>query len=273
MRDITLGQYFPADSVIHRLDPRVKILSLIAYIVLIFCTFNAFSLAFIAITVLAIVLMTNVPLRLYFKSLKVIIVIVIITSILNLFYGTGEPIFEWWIIKVTWGGIRNAVFVCVRIVCLILLSSVLTFTTSPTDLTDALERLMKPLKIFRIKVHEIAMMMTIALRFVPTLLEETDKIMAAQKARGADMESGNLFTRIKALVPVLVPLFVSAFRRAYELAVAMECRCYRGGEGRTRMKQLHMAKRDYISIAISLSVIACVILFNIYGIVIYRVFK
>ena len=262
MRDITLGQYFPADSVIHRLDPRVKILSLIAYIVLIFCTFNFVSLAFLAAVVLLIVLLSKVPLKMYLKSLKVIIVIVAITSLLNLFYGTGEPIFQWGFIKVTWEGVKNAIFVCVRIICLILFSSVLTFTTSPTDLTDALERLMKPLTIFHIKVHEIAMMMTIALRFVPTLLEETDKIMAAQKARGADMESGGLITRIKALVPILVPLFVSAFRRAYELAVAMECRCYRGGEGRTRMKQLRLAKRDYISIVFTLLVIAGVILMN-----------
>ena len=262
MRDITLGQYFPADSVIHRLDPRVKILSLIAYIVLIFCTFNFASLAFLAAVVLLIVLLSKVPLKMYLKSLKVIIVIVAITSLLNLFYGTGEPIFQWGFIKVTWEGVKNAIFVCVRIICLILFSSVLTFTTSPTDLTDALERLMKPLTIFHIKVHEIAMMMTIALRFVPTLLEETDKIMAAQKARGADMESGGLITRIKALVPILVPLFVSAFRRAYELAVAMECRCYRGGEGRTRMKQLRLAKRDYISIVFTLLVIAGVILMN-----------
>ena len=262
MRDITLGQYFPADSVIHRLDPRVKILSLIAYIVLIFCTFNFASLAFLAAVVLLIVLLSKVPLKMYLKSLKVIIVIVAITSLLNLFYGTGEPIFQWGFIKVTWEGVKNAILVCVRIICLILFSSVLTFTTSPTDLTDALERLMKPLTIFHIKVHEIAMMMTIALRFVPTLLEETDKIMAAQKARGADMESGGLITRIKALVPILVPLFVSAFRRAYELAVAMECRCYRGGEGRTRMKQLRLAKRDYISIVFTLLVIAGVIVMN-----------
>ena len=263
MRDITLGQFFPADSVLHRLDPRVKIVSLIAYIALIFCTFNYISLAFTAVAVLTIVLMSKVPLKMYLKSLKVIIIIVIITSILNLFYGTGEPIFQWWIIKVTWAGIHNAIFVCIRIVCLILLSSVLTFTTSPTDLTDALERLMKPLTIFHVKVHEIAMMMTIALRFVPTLLEETDKIMAAQKARGADMESGNLITRVKALVPVLIPLFVSAFRRAYELAVAMECRCYQGGDGRTRMKQLHMHRRDAISIVFTAVIIGGVVLFNI----------
>ena len=262
MRDITLGQYFPADSVIHRLDPRVKILSLIAYIVLIFCTFNFISLALMAAVVLLIVLLSKVPLKMYLKSLKVIIVIVVITSMLNLLYGSGEPIFQWGLIKVTWEGIKNAIFVCVRIICLILFSSVLTFTTSPTDLTDALERLMKPLTIFHVKVHEIAMMMTIALRFVPTLLEETDKSMAAQKARGADMESGSLITRIKALVPILVPLFVSAFRRAYELAVAMECRCYRGGEGRTRMKQLHLAGRDYISMIFTLLVIVGVILMN-----------
>lgn len=264
MRDITLGQYFPADSVLHRLDPRVKILSLIAYIVIVFCTFNYFSLLLVAAVVLIIILLSKVPLRMYLKSMKVIIVIVIITSVLNLFYGTGEPIFRWWIIKVTWAGIHNAVFVCVRIICLILLSSVLTFTTSPTDLTDALERLMKPLGLLHIKVHEIAMMMTIALRFVPTLLEETDKIMAAQKARGADMESGNLVKRVKALVPVLVPLFVSAFRRAYELAVAMECRCYRGGSGRTRMKQLTLHKQDFISVLCTATVIAGVIVLNIF---------
>jgi len=264
MRDITLGQYFPADSIIHRLDPRVKIVSLIAFIVITFCTFNFYALGLVFLTVIAIVIASKVSIKMYLKSLKVIIIIVIITSLLNLFYGVGEPIFEWWIFKVTWAGVFNAIYVCVRILCLILLSSSLTFTTSPTDLTDALERLMKPLSIFHIKVHEIAMMMTIALRFVPTLLEETDKIISAQKARGADMESGNLFKRIKALVPVLIPLFVSAFRRAYDLAVAMECRCYRGGKGRTRMKQLHMATRDYISSMFTLMLIAGVILCNIF---------
>ena len=263
MRDITLGQYYPADSVLHRLDPRVKILSLIAFIVLTFCTFNFYALGLVFATVITVVLLSRVPLRLYLKSLKVIIIIVIITSVLNLFYGSGEPIAQWWIFKITLNGIQNAIYVCVRIICLILFSSVLTFTTSPTDLTDALERLMKPLELLHVKVHEIAMMMTIALRFVPTLLEETDKIMSAQKARGADMESGNMFSRVKALIPVLVPLFVSAFRRAYELAVAMECRCYRGGKGRTRMKQLKMSARDYISAAVTLAVIGGVILCNI----------
>ena len=264
MRDITLGQYFPADSILHRLDPRFKIVGLIAFIVLTFCTFNYFALAVVAAAVIALVLLSKVPIKMYLKSLKVIIIIVIITSILNLFYGSGEPIFQWWIFKVTWNGIHNAIYVCSRIICLILLSSALTFTTSPTDLTDALERLMKPLTIFHVKVHEIAMMMTIALRFVPTLLEETDKIMSAQKARGADMESGNLVKRVKALIPVLIPLFVSAFRRAYDLAVAMECRCYQGGKGRTRMKQLKLQKRDYIGMLVSLVVIAGVVLCNIF---------
>ena len=264
MRDITLGQYFPADSVIHRLDARVKILSLIAYIVLTFCAFNFYSLGLVFLLVVTVVLLSRVPVKMYVKSLKVIIIIVIITSLLNLFYGTGEPIAEWWIFKITWNGINNAVFVCVRIICLILFSSALTFTTSPTDLTDALERLMKPLNIFHVKVHEIAMMMTIALRFVPTLLEETDKIMAAQKARGADMESGNLFKRVKALIPVLVPLFVSAFRRAYDLAVAMECRCYKGGKGRTRMKQLKMVRRDYLSVIFSVILTAGVVLCDVF---------
>lgn len=263
MRDVTLGQYFPSDSVLHRLDPRLKIVSLIAFIVLTFCTFNFYSLAVVAALVILVVGLSRVPVKMYLKSLKVIIIIVIITSLLNLFYGTGEPIAEWWIFKVTWSGIYNAIFVCSRIICLILLSSALTFTTSPNDLTDALERLMKPLTVFHVKVHEIAMMMTIALRFVPTLLEETDKIMAAQKARGADMESGNLIARTKALIPVLIPLFVSSFRRAYELAVAMECRCYQGGKGRTRMKQLKMSKLDYISLVFGLLVIAGVILCNI----------
>ena len=264
MRDVTLGQYFPCDSVLHRLDPRMKIVSLIAFIVLTFCTFNYFSLAVVIATAFTIVLLSNVPLKMYLKSMKVIIIIVVITSLLNLFYGQGEAICEWWIFRITWSGIHNAIFVCVRIVCLILFSSALTFTTSPNDLTDALERLMKPLNFFHVKVHEIAMMMTIALRFVPTLLEETDKIMAAQKARGADMESGNLFSRAKALIPVLVPLFVSSFRRAYELAVAMECRCYQGGKGRTRMKQLKMMKLDYIGMAFCLLVIAGVVLCNIF---------
>lgn len=262
--DITLGQYYPAKGILHRLDPRIKVLLLMASIVLIFCTFNFYALGIVTALVIASVIMSKVPLKLYLKSMKAIIFVILLTAVLNLFYGAGEPIFEWWVFRITRAGIHNSIFIAVRIVLLVMLSSTLTFTTSPTDLTDALERLMKPLGIFKIKTHEIAMMMTIALRFVPTLLEETDKIMSAQKARGADMESGNILNRIKALIPILIPLFVSAFRRAYELAMAMECRCYQGGSGRTRMKQLHMGARDAVAIIIIALVTAGVVLCNIF---------
>lgn len=264
VRDITLGQYLPGTSPIHKQDPRMKIVLLIAYIVFIFVTSNFFSLGLMALGVVLIILLTGIPFKMYLKSIKMIIFVVLFTAVLNLFYGVGEPVFELWFIKITQAGIDNAIFVAVRIVALILISSVLTFTTSPTDLTDALERLMKPLELIHISVHEIAMMMTIALRFVPTLLEETDKIMSAQKARGADMESGGLISRIKALIPVLIPLFVSAFRRAYDLAVAMECRCYRGGSGRTRMKSLHFTKTDLASALLSAVLFTGVILCNIF---------
>jgi len=264
MRDVTLGQYFPGKSILHRLDPRMKIVLLVAFIVLIFCTGNYFSLAFTAVIVALTVLLSGVPTKMYLKSVKTIVFIVIFTSVLNLLYGTGDVLWSWGFLKITTGGIRNAVFVTVRIISLILVSSGLTFTTSPTDLTDALERLLKPLGFFKIRVHEIAMMMTIALRFIPTLLEETDKIMQAQKARGADMESGGIIKRVKALVPILVPLFVSAFRRAYDLATAMECRCYQGGSGRTRMKSLHMTAIDYKVAAFMVFVACGVILLNIF---------
>ena len=187
----------------------------------------------------------------------------VFTSVLNLFYGSGDPLWQWGIFKITQDGINRAIFVTVRIVCLIPASSCLTFTTSPTELTDAIERLMKPLRVIRVPVHEIAMMMSLALRFVPTLLEETDKIMQAQKARGADMESGGFVKRVRALIPILIPLFVSAFRRAYDVATAMECRCYRGGAGRTRMKQIHLSARDFVAFAILAAVIGGVIVCNI----------
>lgn len=264
VRDVSFGQYFPGKSLIHRLDPRAKILMFIAYLVIIFCTFNYFSLAITTLFTVFYILASRISPKFYFKSLKVIIFIVIITSLLNLFYGSGDPLFEWWIFRITYNGINRAVFVTVRIICLILASSCLTFTTSPTELTDALERLMKPLDVIHFPVHEIAMMMSLALRFVPTLLEETDKIMQAQKARGADMDSGNLINKVKALIPILVPLFVSAFRRAYDVATAMECRCYRGGAGRTRMKSIHMSGRDVIAFAAVALVIGGVILCNIF---------
>lgn len=263
IRDVTLGQFMPGNSIMHKLDPRAKILLLLTFIVLIFCTFNFYALGFVALSVIAIILMSGVPVKMYLKSLKVILVIVLITFVLNMFYGTGEPILEWGFLKITLSGIYRAIFVTVRIVCLILVSSCLTFTTSPTDLTDAIERLMKPLTVFHVKVHEIAMMMTIALRFVPTLLEETDKIMSAQKARGADMESGNIVQKVKALIPVLIPLFASAFRRAYELAMAMECRCYQGGEGKTRMKSLHIKKLDVAGFIVTILLIGGVVLWNV----------
>lgn len=263
-RDVTFGQFIPGNSILHRMDPRVKIVLLCAIIATIFCTFNFYALGLITAFIIVAILLSGVPFKMYLKSLKVIMIIVIITSLLNIFYSSGTPIFEFWIFKITLDGIFRAIYVTVRIIALILISSALTFTTSPTDLTDAIERLMSPLKVFHIKVHEIAMMMTIALRFIPTLLDETDKIMSAQKARGADMESGNVFQKVKALIPVLIPLFVSAFRRAYELAVAMECRCYQGGEGRTRMKSLHMHRLDYISIILMVFVISGVVLCDIF---------
>lgn len=263
-RDIALGQYVPGNGIVHRTDPRVKILLLIAFITLIFCAFNFAALGIVTAGILTVIALSGVPFKLYFKSLKVIIFIVIITSILNMFYGTGDPIWQFGFLKITMSGIYRAVFVSVRIVLLILISSCLTFTTSPTDLTDAIERLMKPLKVFHIKVHEIAMMMTIALRFVPTLLEETDKIMAAQKARGADMESGGLIKKVKAMTPILIPLFVSAFRRAYDLAMAMECRCYKGDDGRTRMKSLHIQRLDIFVIGFSVLILTGVVLCDIF---------
>ena len=244
--DITLGQYFPAKSVLHRADPRMKICLTIFVIVLIFTSQNFFSLGLVVAGVAAAMVLSKIPIRLYLKSLKAILILVIFTSVLNIFYGTGEPLWQWGIFRVTLNGILNSIFVSVRIVILILTTSILTFTTSPTQLTDAIERLLRPLAKLHVPVHEFAMMMTIALRFVPTLLEETDKIMSAQKARGADMESGGLMQRIKALVPLLIPLFVSAFRRAYDLATAMESRCYHGGEGRTKMKILKLGQTDWL---------------------------
>ena len=264
VRDVSFGQYFPGKSLIHRLDPRAKLLIFIAYIVIIFCTFNYASLGITVAFAALFLVLSRISPKFYFKSLKVIIFIVIFTSLLNLFYGSGEPLWQWGIFKITVTGINRAIFVTVRIICLILASSCLTFTTSPTDLTDAIERLMKPLKVIHFPVHEIARMMSLAMRFVPTLLEETDKIMSAQKARGADMESGNLFKRVKALIPILVPLFVSAFRRAYDVATAMECRCYRGGTGRTRMKQIHMSARDAAGFVAVALVIGGVIVCNIF---------
>lgn len=245
------------------MDARAKILLLIAYIVFIFVCSNFVSLLLMALLTLFVVLVTRISFLKYIKSMKVILFVVLLTGFINLFYGSGEPLVEWWIFKITAAGIYNALYVIVRIALLMMISAALTFTTSPSDLTDAMERLMKPLSLLHIHVHEIALMMTIALRFIPVLLEETDKIMNAQKARGADMESGNLINRVKALIPVLIPLFVSSFRRAGDLAMAMECRCYNGGKNRTRMKVLHFSGVDLVALIVSLIVFSAVIISNI----------
>lgn len=264
VRDITLGQYIPGHSLAHRLDPRVKIALTFIFIVFIFVASNFEGLFVMLVLLTAVLLLSGVPFIQYFKSLKAVFFILAFTFVLNLFTGTGRTLWQLGFLQITAGGLSNAIFIAIRITSLILFSSVLTFTTSPTQLTDALERLMKPLKVLHVKVHEIAMMMTIALRFVPTLLEETDKIMSAQKARGADLESGNMMQRVRALIPILIPLFVSSFRRAYDLAMAMECRCYHGGEGRTKMKQLHMSGLDAAVLAATAVFCAGVIFCSFY---------
>ncbi len=264
LTDITIGQFFPGNSLLHRMDPRVKLVLTLAYIVLVFIP-RSWAGLLLAVLFLAVsVLLSRLPVRLIFKSLKPILPIVLITAIINIFYISGDPLWDFWIFHVTKQGVATAVFIAVRLLCLIAGSSLLTYTTSPTTLTDALERLLHPLTYVKLNVHELAMMMTIALRFIPTLIEETDQIMSAQKARGADLESGGLMQRVKALVPILVPLFISSFRRAIDLATAMECRCYHGGDGRTRMKQLRMQGRDWLCILVTAAVFAAVILMNIY---------
>ncbi len=265
IRDITLGQYFVADSFVHKLDPRAKILLLVYIIVMIFTTQNVLSLLLITLLSILIMLTSKIPLRMYLKNIKVIIPIIIFTAILNVFYtNTGVLLLNVWKIQIYSGGVLRAVYMAVRVLLLILTSSVLTYTTTPNDLTDAIERLLKPLKYIGLgnAVHTMSMMMTIALRFIPTLIEETDKIMNAQKARGADMESGGLIQKVKALLPILIPLLLSAVRRAYELAEAMECRCYNGGVGRTRMKQLHLTVKDYLSFAVFTLFLALIITSN-----------
>ena len=263
LKDVTIGQYFPGNSFLHRLDPRVKLLLTLLYIVAVFLPQNWIGLGVAAALLCVAVALSGLPVRLLWKSVKPILALIVFTSLLNMFYVTGgTPLVDFWIIHITTRGVYTAAFIAARIVCLIAGSSLLTYTTTPTALTDAIEAVLSPLKVIRVNAHELAMMMTIALRFIPTLLEETDKIMAAQKARGADLESGGLMQRVRALIPILIPLFVSSFRRAYDLAVAMECRCYRGGEGRTRMKRLRTAPRDWVAVAVCLAVTAVLILLN-----------
>ncbi len=270
LRDITIGQYFPGDSPVHRLDPRMKILVIFAYIILLFFikTIPGFVIA-VALVFVAYFL-SKIPLTLFFKSMKAILPLLLFTVVLNLFFVSGTPVLEWGILSITSEGIRISVLTVVRFVCLIAGASLLTYTTSPMSLTDGIERLLSPLKKLHFPVHELAMMMTIALRFVPTLIEETEKIMAAQKARGADMDSGNIMRRVKALIPILVPLFVSAFRRAEELALAMESRCYHGGEGRTRMRQMHLRVQDWGMFCVVVLLLAGAIVCNRFFPAIYQ---
>ena len=244
MKDITLGQYFPGDSVIHKMDPRTKILLVLVYIVLTFMINNFAGYVVLALFLAAAVFISRIPPMFVIKGLKPIMVFIFITALFNLFLTGGEPVFKWWIFTITKEGLYFASFMVLRLVFLILGTSLLTLTTSPIALTDGLEHLLNPFKKIGLPAHELAMMMTIALRFIPTLMEETDKIIKAQTARGADFDSGNLIRRAKAMVPLLIPLFISAFRRADELATAMECRCYRGGENRTRLNQLKFTNAD-----------------------------
>lgn len=252
LRDITIGQHFPGNSVLHRCDPRLKLVATIAYIVVLFVAPNPLGLALSIALLAALYKVAKIPGKLILKSLKPIVPIVLFTAVLNLFFvtGEGEPLVHIWVLKIYGEGIRYAILLTVRVCALIAGTSLLTYTTSPIVLTDAIENLLRPLAKIHFPVHELAMMMTIALRFIPTLIEETEKIMNAQKARGAMIDNGTFTQRIKALVPVLIPLFISAFRRADELAMAMECRCYRGGDGRTRLKVLRCTRQDYIDLAV-----------------------
>jgi len=262
LKDITLGQYFPGTSIIHRLDPRMKIIIAIIYITAIFVSARLYTLAIMFISTIIIIAISGIPFITVMKAIKPLMFLLIFTLFMNIFMVTDDNLlFSFFFIKIYLAGIRHAVFFLIRIISLVCATSILiSYTTSPTALTDAIETLLSPLKKVKIPVHEFAMMMTIALRFIPTLLDETEKIMNAQKARGADFYSGNILKRAKALVPILIPLIVSAFRRAEELAVAMECRCYRGGEGRTKMKRLEYSPRDFIALFITAAFIAGIVI-------------
>ncbi len=259
LRDITLGQYYPADSVIHKLDSRVKLFGTLIYIIslFVFKGLPAFILA--AIFLVVLIKLSKVPFSYMVKGLKTIVLIMLFAAVFNLFLTPGTKLVSFWIFTITYEGLKNAVVMMVRLIFLIIGTSLMTLTTTPNELTDGLEKALSPLKYIKVPVHEIAMMMSIALRFIPILIEETDKIMKAQMARGADFEHGNLIQKAKNMVPLLVPLFVSAFRRANDLAMAMEARCYRGGEGRTKMKPLHYQKRDRMAYLTLLVYLAAVI--------------
>lgn len=264
LKDITMGQYFPGDSVVHRMDPRFKIVMTFLFIVMLFTGKHLYSLVFgITFCILAWSL-SRIPPKLIWKNIRVLLPILAITAVLDLFFlDGGDVYFKWHFFQITSDGVTTALLMVIRIIVLLIGSSLLTYTTSPIALTDAIERLLSPLKRIHVPVHAFAMMMTIALRFIPTLLEETDKITTAQKARGANFSEGKLMARAKALVPILVPLFVSAFRRAEELATAMECRCYRGDVGRTKMRQLKASFRDGVALTVTLLLLAMAIITKI----------
>ena len=271
--DITLGQYYGTGSVIHRLDPRSKLLFVIFFIVSIFVAKDIYAFAFLALVVIASILASRVPIRLVLKGLKPLVFIIVFTAILNIFWNRGEKVLftkeiipDFWTFTIYEESLINAALLAIRIIILLMGTSVyFSYATTPIELTDGIERGLSPLKKIKVPIHEFAMMMTIALRFIPTLIDETSKIMNAQKARGADFSNGGLIKRAKALIPIIIPLFVSSFRRAEELAIAMECRCYHGGNGRTRMNVLKMKANDYIFILLSMAMVAAVILINIYA--------
>ena len=266
LKDITLGQFFPGNSQIHKMDPRTKLLFLVVYIVALFLASDWISYGVMFAFLVLVIAISRIPLKSVFSGMKPLMMVLIFTGLLNLFFTTsGDVIFSWWFITITWDGVYRAIFMVLRILMLITCTFLLTYTTSPIALTDGLESLLSPLKKLRLPVHELSMMMCIALRFIPTLIEETDKIMCAQKARGADFESGNLIHRVKALIPILVPLFISSFRRADELATAMECRCYHGGEGRTKMKLLRYHGRDYVAFVAGIMLLAGIIVLQQFG--------
>lgn len=263
IRDITLGQYYQTESVIHKLDPRVKLVATICFIISLFVVKSWIGYVLAAAFLVTMIKLSKVPFKFMVKGMKAVVFILIITAVFNLFLTPGETLVTVWRFTITKEGLQTAVMMAIRLSFLIIGSSVMTLTTTPNSLTDGLEKLMKPLKHLKVPVHEIAMMMSIALRFIPILLEETDKIMKAQIARGADFESGNLIKKAKAMVPLLVPLFISAFRRANDLAMAMEARCYRGGEGRTKMKPLVYKQRDYVAYGVLIAYFAACVLIRI----------
>lgn len=270
IKDITIGQFFPGNSLIHKLDPRAKIIITFVFITALFLCRNFFSLGMLFLSAIVAILISRISFKVILKGLKMIVVLVVFTGILQIAYNDEGTVlwkpFEQYSFAVTTGGVFSSVFIIIRIVSLILFSSLLTYTTSPTSLTDAIERLLSPLKLFKVNVSSLSMMMTIALRFIPTLIEEIDIIMSAQKARGADLETGSFTQRAKALVPVFIPLIVNSFRRAYELAFAMECRCYTGDNKRTRMKEMKFSARDIVSFLVVLLLVATVIVTGFFDI-------